>query len=295
MKSLRDKFVWSGIALLATINAVLLGSIVYNRETPESTLVLSHRELRVPYVWGFARENSGLALRIYYRTLPRARDGASPVNAYLTSGEAEWLDAAKLAELGIDVRGLAARSGKSDRRGGRDIAKEVLFVLELAGPAYEEALARARRYAESEAKLAAANPGKEEFKCRAEQAAGNVQREEREHSRLFIVDAGLDRETLRARYPDRQRYAIVRGTIQPHTYEQGVYGDIGRLSIGEINVPQKFRAPIDPPDGPVRRPNPGKQNGCAYTEEARAPFSATVVYGRRLEPWIETALVSSRP
>ena len=49
-------------------------------------------------------------------------------------------------------------------------------------------------------------------------------------SRLFIVDAGLDRTRLRQRYPDRAHYAIVHGTIRPFAMHDGtsakLYGTV---------------------------------------------------------------------
>jgi hypothetical protein len=106
-----------------------------------------------------------------------------------------------------------------------------------------------------------------------------MQREEREDSRLFVVDAGLDAAALRAAYPDPARYAIVRGQLRPALVGSGhaaeLSGYISELSIGEINVPHAFREVFEPALRDLAR---GQRNGMAY--------EVTVAFGKRLEPWI---------
>ncbi|MFO1324723.1 MAG: DUF4824 family protein [Burkholderiales bacterium] len=278
----------AGVALILATNAIVLGGVAYNRSgVPESTLRLTQRELAPPYEWGMASENSGLSLRIDERVAAARSIPPSPGTEiaaeewYAGRGEPNWLDDAKLATLGIDAKAMRARYGA--RRGGAPMAKEVLFVLELDGPAYAESLARARRIADEEAATAAANPGNERLAVRAKNAAQNARLEEQERTRLFVVDAGLDRDALRVQYPDRQRYAIARGILRPFDAPAGkpaVWVD--RLSVGDVNVPYAFRQPLgalidaDRMRGRQRTPS---------------PFEASVAWGQRLEPWIVVAKV----
>ena len=58
-------------------------------------------------------------------------------------------------------------------------------------------------------------------------ARETLQREQTSASRLFVIDAGSDMASLRTRYPDRQRYAIVQGR-----FDAWAWHDDGRWQIG---------------------------------------------------------------
>ena len=100
-------------------------------------------------------------------------------------------------------------------------------------------------------------------------------------TRLFAVDAGLDRPALRARYPDRAMYAIVRGRISPmrDRVEDDLGGFIDELSVGDVNVPLEMRPVFD---GVVGR------NGYLRSMPT-VRFDATVMFGQRAEPWLANA------
>jgi hypothetical protein len=276
--------VWAGIALIVVTNVVVLSGVASNRNgAPDSTLRLSQRELARPFYSGMAKENSGLSLRILdriasVRPLPSPMSAERVADPYFYRGDREpdWLDDARLAAFGIDAKQLRARHGTP--RGGAPTAKEVLLVLEQDGPAYATALARARQRAAEEAATAAANPDKEEFARRAKSAADLARYEEREGSRLFVVDAGLERDALRAKYPDRQRYAIVRGILRPMVAAAGKpLVSIDRLSIGDVNVPHAFRRQL----ASLFAADRGRPR-----EQWQARFEATLAWGNRLEPWM---------
>ncbi len=278
----------AGLALLLATNAVALVGVAYNRSgEPDSTLSLTQRELILPYVWGLESENSGIALTLQWRVLPARNDDPSDSGlSYGGWGVPGWLDEAKLSALGFDVtpRGDTVRDA---RRIERQLPREVLLVLELGGPVYEQSLQRAREYAQSEAALAAANPGKDEFRNRAAHAKERLDSEENRETRLFVIDAGLDPGALRARYPDGSRYAIVRGQIQPHVIlsagKSRTRAYIAGLSIGQINVPHAFRR--------VFEPMVKLHRTSGFDPSFR--YVVAVAFGKRFEPWITGA--SDRP
>jgi hypothetical protein len=246
---------------------------------------LTQRELRAPYRSWRDRDNSGLSLALLWRI--QAEEGADELDTgYYTGhgGTAKWLTKAKLAELGFDV----SHAEDSDRGRGRyerQLPREVLLVLELDGPAYREARERVERHANLEEALRIANPDKKEFERRSKEARDRLDREQRQYSRLFAVDAGLDADALRARYPDRARYAIARGEVRPALIGPGdsrkASGYIGRLGIDEINVPLELRNVFEH----------ALPNGAGPRDPA--PFNATVAFGTRLEPWLTAAARSS--
>lgn len=275
----------AGAVLILATNGVALLGVVYNRGDAESTLTLTQRELHLPYNWGFEKENSGIALTLQWRTLAEEREvnDGLPTNYTGFGNKPDWLNKDMLAALGFDV------STPEDAPQGRMyydkmLSKDVLLVLELDGPAYRAALERAQRRMQNEAALLNANPGKKEFEERAKNAKRALYQEERINSRLFVVDAGLDAASLRARYPDRNRYAIVRGQIQPRLVEikrkPKLIANISDLSITQINVPALYRRIFEPLQESART----NQYDAAVT-----PYKVSVAFGKRLEPWINEA------
>ena len=256
----------AGVALILSVNAIVLAGVAYNRSgDPTSTLQLSERELRHGRL--SSKENSGVALNLVWRVSHGNDAPDADYGSY--GGGADWLDQAKLAALGFDVA-----PERFERKFKPWRSKEVLLVLELDGPAYRQALARARQKADDEERLLLANPGNKEFERRAKRAREAAENEARQASRLFVVDAGLDAATLRAQYTDPTRTLIVRGQIRPQRVtrdrQDNLTGHISALSVAQINVPLEFQ--------------PALKRAVAI--DKTASFSATVAFGQRLEPWL---------
>lgn len=281
----RNRTLIAGVALILATNIVALGSTAYNRmDTPESTLTLTQRELWLPYSFGFGGENSGLALNLRWRVLSGEEndDTGAMIGHVGTGGIPAWLDQAKLATLGFDVSKFEnAPEGRSHY--ARLLPKEVLLVLELDGPTYQTALERARRYLQKQELLLATNEGKKEFERRVKNAKLQLEREELQNSRLFVVDAGTELDALRTKYPDRARYAIVRGEVQPRLITNKIgsrlSGYISNLSINLINVPLDYQQVFEPILKSSRRSQP----------HPTSPYVVSVAFGKRLEPWITAA------
>jgi hypothetical protein len=265
----------AGLAIIALTNAVALGGAAWNRSgEPDSTLDLTERELRPPYVWRSGVENSGLALRLQWRVL-HAEDGNNVAYSFSSSYNRSpaWLDASKMSALGFGAS-PPIRSPDVDWNTPyyRQLPRDVLVVLELDGPAYREALDLATKVAKELEKKNENGTGK--------QAGSELMiRETLRSSRLFAVDAGLDRAALRSKFPDRTRYAIVHGQIRPAWNANGTAGRIENLSALEVNVPLAMR---------------GAFEGVASDEgnmpsTANKRINARLAFGRRLEPWLVSA------
>ena len=258
----------AGAALVLACNAIVLAGAGYNRGgEPESLLRLSQRELEPPYNWGFQRENSGLELRLDWRVLPR-EPGLGQPYAYGRGGEPAWLDEAKMRELGFDA--FDAVEVDDRERYGRQLPREVFLVLELDGAAYRESLERVRRWAATEL-----TQGDERQRAAREALA----REESKASRLFVVDAGRDSQALRARHPDRGRYAIVAGKLRSaHFRDRVAAGHVAGVLVDSIHVPLEWRGAFEAAQ--AARPGPGT---------AEPGYEVALAHGRRLEPWIVSA------
>lgn len=264
----------AGLALILLTNTTALLGVAKNRSgEPESELQLTQRELQSPF-WSLNKENSGVSLRINWRIPVRNND----LGYYAYSGGApDWLDEAKMTSLGFDLK-LPSPEDTTNlyRWNARQLSREILLVLEMDGPAYQQTLQRVRqKAAEQEAKLAA-QPGDQKLQQEAKAAREQVTHEEQQSSRLFAIDAGLDLGALRARYPDRKHYAIVHAKVKPSLNfgegKQTIVGFINGISIDTINVPHQYHTQLAPAENfPVRR---------------TTDFKANIAFGQRLEPWV---------
>jgi hypothetical protein len=255
----------AGAALIALTNAIAVGGALYNRGgEPDATLALSDRELDLPWRWQEERDNSGLSLRFNWRVASRDEDNFSH------GRDAAWLDHARLEALGFDTS-LPADDLEAPRHYARQLSRSALLVLELDGPARARALAAAQARFEKE---------KAEDLARAQR---DLDYERDRASRLFVVDAGADRQALREKYPDTRRYAIVRGHVDIGVCTAGgderLCGHVGGLEVGRINVPVEWRGVFDGIDWTTRFDR----------DKPRVPWAATVTFGRRLEPWLVSA------
>lgn len=272
----RGRTLGLGIGLIVLTNAIALGGVWWNRSaTPESALTLSERELGLPWRSLRLMENSGLALNLNWRVAGREADDSGS-GSTMNGGTPEWLDAAKMAALGFPAD--AAPADGDRRRYARQLPREVILVMELAGPAWQRALEKARENAGRHAAAASANAGSKQFADRAKQANDRLAREENSNSRLFVIDAGLDAHLLREKYPDRSRFLLLRGTVRPTMHSRGTNtpqatGYIARVGNAQIHVPHALREPLE---SLRAQSEPGGGNR----------FSATLRVGQRLEPWL---------
>lgn len=255
----------AGLALILLSNAVALAGAWYNRQgEPESRLQLSERELWRDHD-GPSRENSGLALRLNWRS-PRAVDAS---NRYQRATlKQEQLLALGFAPLDEQDQGHYRRHGK----------RQVLVVLELDGPAYQAELRRTEQDLQRVSKLLAQQPDDKQLQAEEKVARKDLDAERNSASRLFAIDVGLDAASLRQRYPDRTRYALLPGTVSAWCDCSGnvrqLTGQIDPLHNSSLNVPHAWRRQLT-----ERLP-------AAYSSDKPPHFIAHVSIGQRLEPWI---------
>lgn len=261
----------AAMSLIAIVNAVVLAGVAYNRSgAPESALRLSERELSVPHGSPGSKENSGLSAHLQWRVLPP--ESLDPKEyawgLYSHGASPDWLNEAKMVALGFEATATSNRID-GQRRADRQLPRDVLLVLELNGAAYQAALARAIKFNESTS-----------ADKRADKQV--LKREEKQLSRLFVVDAGRDIAALRAKYPERSRYAIVRGQVRPAWGRDqpvaALTGQVSDVSVSTLNVPLEWKSVFD-----------GTSATRARGGDAVVHYEVDVKFGRRLEPWIAGA------
>ncbi|MFJ3261038.1 DUF4824 family protein [Pseudomonas sp. NPDC086581] len=260
-----------GVGLILLVNAVALGGVAWNHSgEPDSVLPLSQRELLRNSSWH--NENSGLSLRLHWR-IPTRDDSTRHNRGWLPA-----IDAQKMEKLGFAMP--AQVDDDSAPRFGRQQSRDALLVLELDGPLYQREVQLTRKRLD-EARLAAdAAPQNARLADERDFIRRELDSEEKTDTRLLLKDVGLDLQTLRAQYPDRQRYLIVQGRVRPiSNYYQHVWtlgGTASSIGTDNINVPHLWRERLD---RVLLRP--ARADGTAQ------PYVAEVAFGRRLEPWIE--------
>ncbi|PTU76149.1 DUF4824 family protein [Pseudomonas mangrovi] len=259
----------AGLTLIVLSNAWVLGSVAYNRSgEPQSVLLLSERELRPMREWE-RRDNSGVALWPQVRTeeRPNAIKWTSPP-----------LSAQSMRQLGFELP--AEDDDKALARFERAQSRPALLVLEMDGAAYQASVA-ARRERLSKAEAELARFPTDETRQQALQAARKELRQELdEASRLFLIDAGPDAAQLRQRYPDRQRYWLVRGAVAPWVRRRDgnrppEVGGTARDYQRYLQVPYAWRHFWQDGTDPVH-------------------YAVEVYVGQRFEPWINWISVGSR-
>lgn len=268
---------WFGGALVLLVNVVALAGVAWNRGgEPEAVLTLGERELRLPPAWRYGREDSGLALSLHWRVTQELQDDgekfAFEPGAYVP---VDWLDADRLAALGFEL------ARRPDERRAFWPQRDVWLALELDGPAHARSVQQAQEALSQARRAATDSPGDDERQKRANVADERFQQVRDEWSRLVAIDADLDSDVLRARHPDREHVAIVRGRVRPYwrfrdpqaAGEGEWYGHIESVDIDRIHVPLPQRGVFDP-----------LMDEAA--SDRRDRYQVTLAWGRRMEPWI---------
>jgi len=281
----------AGLALVLIADAAILATAAWNRRGgPQAEIALTGRELAAPEFR--EEENTGLALSLLLADdpPPGVERIAWRKRFRLPRVDHSWLDAAKLRELGF-----RADINPSDPEAQEVCEKEgprsVLLVVEFEGEAWkawlagrEEDVGELRRRVES---------GAADRKT-LENAEILLALDRVTRSRLFPVDAGLDLESLRRRYPDRARHAMVRGIVSLRVFqregEEARLGTILQLLPDRVHVPAAHREGLAPflpreTEGQVLE-RERREAEVAWPSPAPPRYRAVLAFGQRLEPWL---------
>jgi hypothetical protein len=279
MKNLYAKklFMIAFLVLVVTNLIVLFGVYSNRNGEAESQIILTERELQVPY--RINKENSSLSLQILWQSLGEknsvhGRGYQSPA----------WLDTQKLKTLGFNIDTI---SEHEDRKYRYYTSKECFIVLEYNGETYQKALKRAQIDLEEKKEASDKAPQNKQLKSYYSIAQNTLKNRKAYESRLYAIDAGNDDIALREKYPDRSRYIITKGLVYfNYNYQQKkAYGGISNLSIPTIHVPLEFSKILDPIIEKERADM--KKTRTYYMAIRHAPyFKAKIAYGKRYEPWI---------
>lgn len=267
-----------GVALIVLTNAVVLAGVAYNLSSePDSILRLTERELNVRQ-WSWpANENSSIDLHLSWRVAQLDSDEYDEFGTWYRG--LDWLRPVEMHELGFDVDGDIDSEEVAERI-RRQPSRRAWVVLEYDGAAYRTSLKLARQNLDRATERAKLSATDRELQEQLDSARRQLEHEEKIETRLFVIDVGLDQDVLRARYPDRQRYAIVNGRLEVwidgSRQPRRLLVDLVDIDVQIIRVPHAYRSLVEP-----------YVTSRKQSREREPQFAATVRFGRRHEPWIE--------
>jgi hypothetical protein len=250
----------AGIALVLITNLVVLAGVASNRRGEQTgRLTLSERELHLRRAYDY--ENSGVSLRLDW----------GQTHNWKGYG---WLTLNKLTELGFDVS-VDPDDEEAEEFYRDPLPIEAWIVLEFDGPAWQEHLESLRANVQ---KYLAEGSINEESARRIQRAQQALAVAEAMGSRLVVIDAGLDSESLRKRYPQMNRHLVVRGEIGIRRLWQSsgsqIAGYVSTPLITTIHVPSPYSKMLEPLDD-THNQLPGPR------------YEVDLAFGSRSEPWIE--------
>ena len=282
----RHYILGAGVLLLLS-NIFVLSGVAYNRSgEPVSKITLTERELSSPYSYSYRKEDSGVAFYLQWRVLSEKNN-----NTYYSyySGAytpVQWLDEKKLTQLGFDTSFDPKQKG-SYRFYNNLPERQVYLVLEYDGESYQRALKMAQENLFEKETLLESMPKdiseqeKNRIKGNAKSARNILEQEQNSRSRLFVIDADVDDESLRKKYADQTRYLVVKGkvgvTLQSKNKTSVVRGRITEILNNRIHIPLPYR------DQLVEFSKTKKY----HQHQGKKPrFQGTFAWGKRYEPWI---------
>ena len=244
------------VGLVLVTNTIVLSAVWWNRMEPaEATLMLTGRDVDVMNVIRNAAPIDAS------RRLPLQLVVRYANTQYRPPGsQATWFSAARLRANGIEVPASAPPYGGADVVRRSHPTVPVYAVLEHTGLAFQDEYHRQCEEPVSHPNEPAVAAGQGSPRC--EQV--------RDGSRLYIMDIGSSRLQLRDRYPDRNRYAVMRASLRLPT-NQDEWAPVGSVQLLQ---------PMIATDDPWRSHLP---------ELLRQPGDSmhlSVAFGRSLEPWL---------
>jgi len=262
-----------GLLLLLLVNTLVLVGVATNRiDPPESQVILTERELQLPY--RLRNENSGFSLRLEWRVFV----SGDSISSYNSWDSPEWLDMAKLKELGFSFSAVRDADDPLDRI--QTSKKEVFIVLENDSLYFEKIINIRESEIERVKKEFESDPENQELRDRIRSLIEKLHREQVSGSRLFAMDAGLNAEALRQRYADRHKFILVKGIIDYRYDDQDTerdndikfHGYIAEINNDMIHVSPPYRHMLETLTIDKKKGEPR--------------YQVSLAYGRHFEPWV---------
>ena len=290
------------VAIVLTNLALLLAAGANRRGTPQVELTLSEREFALPAV----RQDEGriltLSIRMTHQPPGVLRRLAARRHYELPAVEFDWLDRAKLRELGFAVE-LDPDDAEAAEQYGRSTPRRVYLVLEHDGETWRRWIESREEQVEKVRREVAA--GLREPVALAD-AEAVLAMDRTMRSRLFPVDAGMDADALGRRYGEGS-FLILAGLVRPRIVSNSeeepgpvLTGDIMGLVADGVHVPGSLRPPLEDflSDETWRELEARERREAerGWLPPTSPRYRAVLALGQRYEPWlVRTECIPSRP
>ena len=290
-----------GCGLVLAANAAILGMVALNRQgEPVSELSLTERELAMPQYR--QEENSGfmLSLRLTHQLPDTIRRTARLRDEKTAQVDYSWFDHSKLEELGfqidVDPSDPAALDHYETTRG-----RPAFIVVEFDGDGWNRWLAGREEQFRTMREKVESGEEKPEALASAEEL---LEWDRTMRSRLFPVDAGIDASEMRRRYPDRQRYAVIRAVVvlrlvRPEEGAPYLNGMVRNTIVSEIHVPIRLREYLEaflPAETWNERADRERKEAKKGWPAPRPPrYRIRLTFGSRNDPWLSSIEVVGEP
>lgn len=267
----------ASILLLLLTNVVVLSGVAYNRSgEPLSSIELTERELTVKRYYSRMDEDSSTRVLLNWRVLTDDMESGFFYGRYRHPA---WLDEVKLSNLGFDLEKIKDNKAKYLYQWDTH-ATDAVLVLEYQGDSYRKTLTFAEQLLEQMRKSVANDPGDTSLVKKLKRYEDHFVDLKVSETRLYIIDAGLDKQELLEKYSDKSKYILLRGEISLTWDDDEIVGAIRHLYIDEMHVPLPFSQ--------VLVDLIGNDADYAYRAEPIPPrYKVRLNVGKRLEPWIE--------
>ncbi|MBN1379410.1 MAG: DUF4824 family protein [Gammaproteobacteria bacterium] len=259
-------------AIMVISNIAVFARVVYNRSEESQTIVLTERELSLPYYYyRHKEENSGIHLQLQWRTNEDNDSGR-----YYHNNHDHIVSREKLEELGFTVLEDCGVS-RSDR-GGRDQSRKAWVLLQYNGSAYQEVVEKQKQYLNkrrSEIGDVKAEPEKREL-LNIEERLEQIKNFQ---TRLYVVDISLDKEKLQTQLEDSKQSFILAAEIANRSYcdedKKVIRVSIDALLPSQINIPVQYHGLLASLTGEDSR-----------KADELPRFEVEIALGKLDEPWV---------
>jgi len=245
-----SRLVVAALTLLLTVGA-LFGAAAWNRGGDVQSIVLTERELALP--WNWPNADGPPRLRFEWERRTEAQDARL------------WLTDLKLRELGFTT-GVAAGAPEAEQFYRRSLPRLAWVAFEMDGAAWRAI----------------------EQRLSMTSAATRFGTLPRDRSHLVPIDAGPDLDTLMRRYPN-QPVVVLRAVVEMRfqaSPKEGpsVWGEVTSLVTSEVTIPAALRGRLP---ATARRstspPDPSGQTPAAL-EDPR--YEVELRVGRLGTAWV---------
>ena len=269
-------------ALLLLTNIIVLAGVAYNRSADtETSILLTERELSLPYRSYSKKENSGLALRLNWNVIP-INTFENNYRKYSLSnyGSPAWLTEDKQKELGVDVDDIKKHVGNKNYKYEKLNKEEIIVVLEYDGESFKKAVKDAENDFKKLRENVKKNPDNKKLNKKLENNEKSLDQLKVSETRLIAIDAGLDLQTLRKKYNDSSKYLMLRGELRPYWNKKKLVARINQLFISKVHVSLPYSNEIH------EITNREATNKGYRNREEKPRYQVELKMGKRLEPWV---------